>query len=586
MFKSIKKHFKLSGGHLKLHHTSESLSEVSTHSEKTTSQEDANYTLLIHGPVEFRRDQTRQKRHLFLFKNLLLVANTRYKKCFKIKNKIPLNTLWTADYVDEVGKHGSPCAERSFFLGWPTVNFVVTFRSSEVKEQWQSFLQRYISLAKEKDQPKSIPLQIVTEDIKDCVPSVNITVTNSDTVNDTIKMSLQILGITGSEGDYQLCVRSGEDKAPYPLIGHEHPYGIKTSHLQATALLPQGPEWHEHPYGIKTSHLQATALLPQGPECTTSPPTLQEPFLKQPSPDMEDQFILKARCPARGQQRNNSDQKAVRKRRSFINWMFRRDTSTLQDTPSLAPPALKPEEFFGASLADICENGSLPTSLLDMLFILNQKGPLTEGIFRKSANIKSCRVLKEKLNSRVKVDMDSESVIVVASVFKDFLRNIQGSIFSSNLYDKWCDVIDLENEEEKIPAIQRLLEQLPKPNAALLRSLLGVLHNIEQHSSANQMTAYNLSVCIAPSLFWLPISCSTELENEFTKKVSFIQFLIENYLKIFGEDVTVSGESSPSCTNSEEDAAVKTEQPLEVKLIRVIVIYKKGTTTGKGQVLI
>ncbi|ELW62619.1 Rho GTPase-activating protein 20 [Tupaia chinensis] len=260
---------------------SESLSEVSTHSEKTTSQEDANYTLLIHGPVEFRRDQTRQKRHLFLFKNLLLVANTR-----------------------------------------------------------------------------------------------------SPSVNECMRCTLR------------------KDRLLYSKIPRRTTAG------------------HEHPYGIKTSHLQATALLPQGPECTTSPPTLQEPFLKQPSPDMEDQFILKARCPARGQQRNTE---------AAVN-------SAEGDS--------KAADLMANSLA------------LDMLFILNQKGPLTEGIFRKSANIKSCRVLKEKLNSRVKVDMDSESVIVVASVFK----------------------------------------------------------------------------------------------------VSFIQFLIENYLKIFGEDVTVSGESSPSCTNSEEDA--------------------------------
>lgn len=56
--------------------------------------------------------------------------------------------------------------------------------------------------------------------------------------------------------------------------------------------------------------------------------------------------------------------------------------------------------------------------LQDMLCFINQKGPLTEGIFRKSANMKSCRVLKEKLNSGDKVNLDSESVLVVASVLK------------------------------------------------------------------------------------------------------------------------------------------------------------------------
>lgn len=53
-----------------------------------------------------------------------------------------------------------------------------------------------------------------------------------------------------------------------------------------------------------------------------------------------------------------------------------------------------------------------------MLSFINQKGPLTEGIFRKSASIKECRALKEKLNSGDKVNLDDESVLVVASVLK------------------------------------------------------------------------------------------------------------------------------------------------------------------------
>ena len=53
-----------------------------------------------------------------------------------------------------------------------------------------------------------------------------------------------------------------------------------------------------------------------------------------------------------------------------------------------------------------------------MLSFINQKGPLTEGIFSKSADIQSCYVLKEKLNSGVKVNPYNESVHVVASVLK------------------------------------------------------------------------------------------------------------------------------------------------------------------------
>lgn len=68
-------------------------------------------------------------------------------------------------------------------------------------------------------------------------------------------------------------------------------------------------------------------------------------------------------------------------------------------------------------------------------------------------------------------------------------------------------------------SVFRLLDQLPRANVVLLRYLFGVLHNIEQHSSSNQMTAFNLAVCVAPSILWPPTSSRPELENEFTKKV-------------------------------------------------------------------
>nr|XP_019817573.1 PREDICTED: rho GTPase-activating protein 20-like [Bos indicus] len=222
--------------------------------------------------------------------------------------------------------------------------------------------------------------------------------------------------------------------------------------------------------------------------------------------------------------------------------------------------------------------------LNDMLYFINQKGPFTEGIFRKSPSIKSCRALKKKLNCGDTVNLNEEPILVIASVLKDFLRNIQGSIFSASLYDKWLDVIDQGNEDDKIKATQRLLDQLPRANVVFLRYLFAVLRNIEQHSSSNQMTAYNLSVCITPSILHLPNSGSSELGN-FTKKISFIQFLIENCLKIFGEDITcLFGEMSVSSDNSDitditdnsEKVAVIKEQSLESEPVRMTMFYKKG----------
>ncbi|XP_070646878.1 uncharacterized protein [Bos indicus] len=332
--------------------------------------------------------------------------------------------------------------------------------------------------------------------------------------------------LKGSEKDYQLWISSAEKKTSYPLTGHEHPYGIKMSCIPATGLLQQQLEG------------------------STSASALQEAFLEGPQ-ELQDQFILKPRHSARNQARKQqgkvSDKKTVRKS-SLKNWAFGCISRTREVNEHPCLPPTKTKQLFGAPLEDVCDNDTLPTPILDMLSFINHKGPFTEGIFRKSGSIKSCRALKKKLNCGDTVNLNDVPIFVISSVLKDFLRNIQGSIFSASLYDKWLDVIDQGNDEDKIKATQRLLDQLPRANVVFLRYLFAVLRNIEQHSSSNQMTAYNLSVCITPSMLCLSNSGSSE---NFTKQISFIQFLIENCLKIFGEDITcLFGETSVSSDNS------------------------------------
>lgn len=65
-----------------------------------------------------------------------------------------------------------------------------------------------------------------------------------------------------------------------------------------------------------------------------------------------------------------------------------------------------------------------------------------------------------------------------------------------------------------------MISRLPSENALLLRYLLAMLHGIQGNAQENQMTSFNLSVCIAPSMLWPPgAPCSTEAEGEGTKKV-------------------------------------------------------------------
>ncbi|KAL7979908.1 hypothetical protein Chor_004389, partial [Crotalus horridus] len=68
-----------------------------------------------------------QERHLFLFSNMLIVAKSKSSSSLKLKKKVHLSEVWTGSCLSEVSeKKMSP--DTSFVIGWPTVNYVVTFR--------------------------------------------------------------------------------------------------------------------------------------------------------------------------------------------------------------------------------------------------------------------------------------------------------------------------------------------------------------------------------------------------------------------------------------------------------------------------
>ncbi|KAJ8409892.1 hypothetical protein AAFF_G00209330 [Aldrovandia affinis] len=467
---------------------------------------------VTHGHAQLKTGLQTQERHLFLFSDILLIAKAKSSTHFKLKAQVRVCEMWTAGCMEEVCE-GSTSPERSFVMGWPTFNCVATFSSMEQKERWLSFIKSRIKEEKEKEDPKTILLKILAKDMGNCAFAKTVTVGHSDCVTEVIHMALQQFGISGCVKDYQLWASSRKDEPPYPLIGHEFPFSIKMSHIR---------EKDSHGGGVKDpiNPLDLLEQLPLDTQC---------------------QFILKPSRVAGGQSVLEPALKPLRRKRSIINWAFWRSSSSQLDGPPTSPSSPAPGHLFGLSLSTVCEGDALPKPVMDMLIFLYQEGPFTRGIFRRSASAKACREMRDRLNAGADCPpLTPESIFVTAAVFKDFLRHIPGSLLCQDLYEQWLGVMEQAGEEEdKVQAIQRLVQQLPKENQLLLRHMLAVLHCIQHNAHHNQMNSFNLSVCIAPSMLWAPAPCSPDIESEGTKKVSeVVRFMIEHCHGVLGDDVT------------------------------------------------
>ncbi|KAM4663041.1 uncharacterized protein O3C94_011348 [Discoglossus pictus] len=454
-----------------------------------------------------------QERLLFLFNDSLIITKSKSSSSFKLKQQVRLNEMWVSSSLSDVSEK-KLSADNSFVIGWPLINYVVTFSSSDTKEKWLSALFWHINNVKKEEYPKNIPINVIYLDADEFTTSAAVMISNMDTSEKVIKMASQQLGVPqGNPSDYHLCVMSGKNDPLYPLIGHEYPFSITMNYLRDSLELPNGSN--------------NNLFLDQ-----TSEMMIMDQFLK----DRQCQFILKLKLLIPQQMRRDPAQKYSRRKKSLIDWALRRSGSSPLNSPAPQSPTT-PRKLFGLSLSAVCTNGNLPKPIMDMLLLLYKEGPNTTGIFRRSANAKTRKEVKEKLISGDDVQMQGESVLIAAAVITDFLRNIPESILSADMYEQWMNATDMEQHQFKIETIKRLVEQLPEANNILLQHLFAVLHHIEQNSEVNQMTAYNLAVCIAPNMLWLPTATDPEVEGRSTKKVVLlVQFLIENYKQIFGQD--------------------------------------------------
>ncbi|NWT87471.1 TAGAP protein, partial [Lanius ludovicianus] len=241
----------------------------------------------------------------------------------------------------------------------------------------------------------------------------------------------------------------------------------------------------------------------------------------------------------------------TKKRKKVISQSFtlRRSLTTRNSSGQLDSGAKI--TLFGQPLALICgEDDTLPQPVQDLLAILYMKGPSTEGIFRKAANEKARKELKEDLNKGGNVDLKSKSVHLLAVVLKDFLRNIPSKLLSVDLYEKWMQALEKPNKQEKIEELKEVADKLPRPNLVLLKHLLSLLHHISQNAETNRMDSSNLAICIGPNMLGpgTDTALPLEVQKEMNDKVTvLVEFLINNCSEIFEEDIAF-----PTCALAEE----------------------------------
>ncbi|KAM6272143.1 T-cell activation Rho GTPase-activating protein-like [Spheniscus humboldti] len=252
------------------------------------------------------------------------------------------------------------------------------------------------------------------------------------------------------------------------------------------------------------------------------------------------------------------------RRRRGLPWPFAlRRTPAAAQAPGQAGSGCS-RALFGQPLAALCgEDGTLPQPIQELLAVLQQEGPSTEGIFRRAASGTALRELREALDRGADVDLGSQPALLLAVILKDFLRSIPSKLLVNDLYEDWMAAMQKTSKEEKISELKAVAEKLPAANLLLLKRLLSLLQHIGHNASASRMSCSNLAICVGPNLLspanedLLPLEAMLEVAE---KVKALVEFLVENCRDVVGEETT-----DLSCPPAEESPA-PTERSSDLRL--------------------
>ncbi|XP_055582924.1 uncharacterized protein LOC129737378 [Falco cherrug] len=232
----------------------------------------------------------------------------------------------------------------------------------------------------------------------------------------------------------------------------------------------------------------------------------------------------------------SSSGSSTSRRRMGLPWPFAlRRTPAAAQAPGQAGSSCS-RALFGQPLAALCgEDNTLPRPIQELLAVLRQQGPATEGIFRRAAGGTELRQLREALDRGKDIDVGSQPALLLAVILKDFLRSIPTKLLVVDLYEDWMAAMERASKQAKVEELKAVADKLPAANLLLLKRLMALLQHIGHNAATSRMSCSNLAICVGPNLLSPPNEDLLPLQAMLavTEKVVILE--VREHLKALAE---------------------------------------------------
>ncbi|XP_073508837.1 unconventional myosin-IXa isoform X2 [Phyllobates terribilis] len=161
---------------------------------------------------------------------------------------------------------------------------------------------------------------------------------------------------------------------------------------------------------------------------------------------------------------------------------------------------------FGVELSRLTnEDRTVPVLLEKLISYIEMHGLYTEGIYRKPGSNNKIRELRQNLDTEIEsVNLDDYNIHVIASVFKQWLRELPNPLMTFELYEEFLRSMGLGERKETVRGVYSVIDQLSRTHLSTLERLIFHLVRIAQQEETNRMSANALAIVFAPCILRCP----------------------------------------------------------------------------------
>ncbi|KAJ8417150.1 hypothetical protein AAFF_G00283770, partial [Aldrovandia affinis] len=161
---------------------------------------------------------------------------------------------------------------------------------------------------------------------------------------------------------------------------------------------------------------------------------------------------------------------------------------------------------FGVEVSRLTnDERTVPLVVEKLINYIEMHGLYTEGIYRKSGSTNKIKELKQGLDTDVNnMNLDDYNIHVIASVFKQWLRDLPNPLMTFELYEEFLRAMGLQDKKEVIRGVYSVIDQLSRTHLNTLERLVFHLVRIALQEDTNRMSANALAIVFAPCILRCP----------------------------------------------------------------------------------